>query len=67
MSSCGGHPSVYLLHDNFWCSHTGVLLTLVDVLWALDSRTHLATILHYLAQLQTLDPLRYNYYADMSE
>lgn len=46
--------------DNKW-----VLLTLVDVLWALDSRAHLATILHYLAQLQTLDPLRYNYYADM--
>ena len=43
------------------------MLTLVHVLWALDSRAHLSAILHYLAQLQTLDPLRHNYYADMSE
>uniref|UniRef100_A0A0P4WBN3 Geranylgeranyl transferase type-2 subunit alpha n=1 Tax=Scylla olivacea TaxID=85551 RepID=A0A0P4WBN3_SCYOL len=46
--------------DNKW-----VMLTLVHVLWALDSRAHLPAILHYLAQLQTLDPLRHNYYADM--
>lgn len=42
-----------------------VLLTLVDVMWALDSRTHHEEIDNYLSQLQKLDPLRSKYYADM--
>lgn len=46
---------------------SGVLLTLVDVMWALDSRTHHEEIDHYLSQLQKLDPLRSKYYADMSK
>ncbi|KAK7086553.1 hypothetical protein SK128_010526 [Halocaridina rubra] len=46
--------------DNKW-----VLLTLVDILWALDARNYLEKIKQYLAQLQSLDPLRSSYYSDM--
>ncbi|XP_045610595.1 geranylgeranyl transferase type-2 subunit alpha [Procambarus clarkii] len=42
-----------------------VLLTLVDVMWALDSHTHQKKIHSYLSQLQELDPLRSKYYLDM--
>lgn len=46
---------------------TGVLLTIVDVMWALDSYSHQEKISSYLSQLQDLDPLRTKYYADMSK
>lgn len=46
--------------DNKW-----VLLTLVDILWALDARNYQSKIKNYLSQLQALDPLRSKYYADM--
>ncbi|XP_042216666.1 geranylgeranyl transferase type-2 subunit alpha-like isoform X3 [Homarus americanus] len=42
-----------------------VLLTLVDVMWALDCHTHQKKIHSYLSQLQELDVLRNKYYADM--
>lgn len=42
-----------------------VLLTLVDVMWALDSHTHQKKIHSYLSQLEELDPLRSTYYLDM--
>ncbi|XP_037796273.1 geranylgeranyl transferase type-2 subunit alpha-like [Penaeus monodon] len=42
-----------------------VLLTIVDVMWALDSYSHQEKISSYLSQLQDLDPLRTKYYADM--
>ncbi|KAK4321731.1 hypothetical protein Pmani_007472 [Petrolisthes manimaculis] len=45
--------------DNKW-----VLITLVDVLWALDPRSHQRRIHHHLSQLQHLDPLRATYYGD---
>ncbi|XP_068245709.1 geranylgeranyl transferase type-2 subunit alpha [Palaemon carinicauda] len=46
--------------DNKW-----VLLTLVDILWALDARNYQDKIKGYLSQLEALDSLRANYYNDM--
>ncbi|XP_066958376.1 geranylgeranyl transferase type-2 subunit alpha [Macrobrachium rosenbergii] len=46
--------------DNKW-----VLLTLVDILWALDARNYQDKIRSYLSQLEALDSLRANYYTDM--
>ena len=46
--------------DNKW-----VLLTLVDVLWAIDFSSYSDVIGGYLSQLENLDPIRKNYYCDI--
>ncbi|CAL4142684.1 unnamed protein product, partial [Meganyctiphanes norvegica] len=42
-----------------------VLLTIVDVMWTLDTTNYSTEITNYLNQLQELDPLRKNYYLDV--
>jgi len=44
---------------------SGVLLTMISLMHALDPVFHLSEMISYLNKLVSIDPLRANYYADL--